>query len=406
MDVKAFPHSVLVVDDEPFILRTTAQMLRRLGFAHVLTSNTVADAMESVASAKPSVGLALVDLNMPDTDGLDLLRRFSETGFSGDILLFSSEDSQTLAMAESLARARNLSVIGAIEKPLQTEKLLKLLANHTKQIQSVEKSAASISVSAEMLAQAIKRNEIVPWYQPKIRIADRMPVGVEALARWPASAIGPIYPDSFIPVAEEHRLIDMLTFSIIEQAAIMEKQWRRYGIELQVAVNLSMDSLYDEYFPDRLEKAVTDVGGDMSHIQLEVTESRLMEDLVRPLEALLRLRMKKVHLSIDDFGTGHSNLTQLRDLPFDELKLDRSYVHSDVGGGRTGVILESSVEIAKKLGLSIIAEGVETLEDWNRVEQLGCDQVQGYFTAKPMPGEEIPGWLENWPRLRKELFNR
>ncbi len=404
MDVKEFPGSVLVVDDEAFVLRTTARVLQNLGFAHVKTADTVAGALDIVSSAKPPVGLVLTDLNMPDSDGLELMRRFDETGYHGCILLFSGEDSQTLSMAESLARARNLSVLGTIEKPIKVDRLLELLSNHCKQMRSSQQQSPKVTITSEMLADGIDSGEIVPWFQPKIRIADRTPVGVEALARWPNSPIGPVFPDSFIPAAEEHSLIDDLTFSIIAQAAKTEARWRQLGIDLKVAVNLSMDSLYDEDFADRLENVVIKAGGDIGNLQLEVTESRLMEDLVRPLEVLLRLRMKKVRLSIDDFGTGHSNLSQLRDLPFDELKLDRSYV-SNIGQERARVILESSVGMAKKLDMLIVAEGVETLEEWQRVEQMGCDQVQGYFTARPMPGEEIPGWIKEWPNIYKGLFN-
>jgi EAL domain-containing protein (putative c-di-GMP-specific phosphodiesterase class I) len=116
------------------------------------------------------------------------------------------------------------------------------------------------------------------------------------------------------------------------------------------------------------------------------------------------LRLKKVRLSIDDFGTGYSNLSQLRDLPFDELKLDRSYVHGGEDWKRAAAILESSVDIAKKLGMTIVAEGVETLDDWRWVERLGCDQVQGWFTAKPMPGDQIQSWIESWPETCRGLF--
>ncbi len=406
MNPKDFSGSVLVVDDEPFVLRTTAQVLSRLGFTHVHAANSVEEAMAFIVSSQPPVGLVLTDLNMPEADGLDLLRQFDETGYSGAVVLFSGEDNQTLTMAESLARARKLSVLGAIEKPIQAERLLELLTNHTGQTRLAKKTFGAVSITPEMLEQAIDSGEIKPWFQPKIRIADRLPVGVEALARWPDSAIGPVFPDIFIPVAEKHGLIDRLTFSIIAQAAQTEQQWRQQGISLKVAVNLSMDSLYDENFPDRLEKAVMNAGGDIGQMQLEVTESRLMEDLVRPLEALLRLRMKKVRLSIDDFGTGHSNLSQLRDLPFDELKLDRSFVQPSNDGGRTGVILESSVEMARKLNMTVVAEGVETLDEWLRVERLGCDQVQGYFTARPMPGDEIPEWIKGWPQLSTSLFSR
>ncbi len=404
MDVKKYPNSVLVVDDEPFVLKTTARVLQHLGFTHVKTADTVADALNIVASDEPPpVGLVLTDLNMPDADGLDLLRRFDEMGYRGDIMLFSGEDSQTLTMAESLARARNLSVLGAIEKPVQVERLLELLSNCKNQDMSPIKSSESIMVAPEILQKAIRDGEIIPWFQPKIRIADHMPVGVEVLARWPNSSMGPIFPDSFIPVAEEHGLIDELTFSIVEQTIKMDARWRQQDIDLKIAINLSMDSLHNEGFVDRLEETITRSGGDIARLQLEITESRLMEDLVNTLEILLRLRMKKVRLSIDDFGTGHSNLSQLRDLPFDELKLDRSYV-SNSDQDRTRTILESSIEMAKKLDMLIVAEGVETLEDWQRIAQLGCDQVQGYFAARPMPGEDIPEWIKQWPRINKELF--
>jgi EAL domain-containing protein (putative c-di-GMP-specific phosphodiesterase class I) len=342
--------------------------LRQLGFNLVETADNVSDAMKHISTSEPPVGLVLSDLNMPGVDGLELLKRFDEIAYCGDILLISGEDSQTLKMAESLARARGLSVIGAMSKPIQIDTLSEILSKLSSPCYKNEKkqSARRVTLTPVILESAIKLGDIKPWFQPKIDIATRMPVGVEVLARWPESPLGPIFPDIFIPVAEEHGLIDKLTFSLVEQTIKTNKLWHRQGIELELAFNISMNSLYDESFPDTLERHVLTANGSMDQIKLEVTESQLMEDLVRPLESLLRLRMKKVKLSIDDFGTGHSNLRQLRDLPFDELKLDRSYVHSSGNGERTGLILESTVEMAKKLDMSIVAEGVET-------SKIGCE---------------------------------
>lgn len=401
----SFSDSVLVVDDEPFILRTTAATLSRLGYTHVETADNVADALKLISTTQPTIDLVICDLNMPGVDGLELLKRFDEMAYSGDILLISGEDAQTLQMAESLAHARGLSVVGSIAKPIQAETLSNILSQLSLQERNTKKTAAEgMAITPKMLESAIEAGELKPWFQPKIDIANRIPVGVEVLARWPESSIGPIFPDTFIPVAEKHGLIDQLTFSLVEQAIKIDQGWRQQNIDLEMAFNISMNSLYDEEFPDKLEQHVMKACGSIDQIKLEVTETQLMEDLVRPLEALLRLRMKKVKLSIDDFGTGHSNISQLRNLPFDELKLDRSYVHSGVNDERTDLILESTVEMAKKLDMSIVAEGVETLEDWIRVEQLGCDIVQGYFSARPMPGDEIPGWIASWPKLRDELF--
>ena len=395
---------VLVVDDESFVLRTTAHILSSMGFSHVLTAATGRQALELIHTPEPSIDLVMLDLNMPDMDGIELLRRFDEEDYRGDILLFSAEDHQTLDLAESLARARKLSIIGSIAKPVQREKLSALLANRAKPPDPPAKRTDAPPVTPQMLEAAITAGELEPWFQPKIAIANRMPVGVEMLARWPRSAQGPVFPDTFIPVAEASGLIDRLTFALLEKTVRMDRQWRKQGIDLKIAVNISMDSLHSLDFPQRLDEVVRSAGGNLSAMQLEVTESRLMADLVSSLDVLLRLRLKKVRLSIDDFGTGYSNLSQLRDLPFDELKLDRSYVHEGEDWKRAAAILESSVDIAKKLGMTIVAEGVETLDDWRWVERLGCDQVQGWFTAKPMPGDQIQSWIESWPETCRGLF--
>jgi len=403
-DSSIFQDAVLVVDDEPFILKTTAAALKRLGYQSVYTVDTVQKAVDAINASSSSFDLLLVDLNMPDSDGLELLRQCEEMGFKGHILLFSGEDSQTLSMAERLALELGLSVIGTLEKPFKPEVFTRIVSDYTENQEYKRRRQTEQHISPAILKRAIDHKEIIPWYQPKIDIKTEQPVGVEALARWPRSATELVCPDTFIPVAEEHGLIDVLTLSIVEQAASCEAHWRGMGIHLQTAINLSMDSLNNVEFPNEIVACVNKVNGELQQLQFEVTESQLRNDLAHPLEALLRLRMHKVCLSIDDFGTGHSNLSQLRDLPFDELKLDRSYIESYNKDERSAVILDVTVSMAKKLGIKVVAEGVETIEEWNIVKRLGCDQVQGYFTAKPMPGEDIPEWIAEWPETRRKLF--
>ena len=396
--------SVLIVDDEVFVLETTAFILRKLGFKEVYTALSAKLAIDLISSNETPVSLVLCDLNMPDVDGVELLRIFAEQNFEGDIVLFSGEDSRTLNMAESLAKARNLSVLGAVSKPLNVAELSQLLVRRGKVLLQKDRAATQL-VSKEQLIRGIEEEELEPWFQPKVEIASKRVVGVEALVRWPNGEKGMIFPDAFIPVAEEHGLIDELTFLVLKKSAAMQSEWQKHGLDLKISVNVSMDSLYDLTFPERVESYLSEHNVDPSTFQLEVTESRLMEDVVRPLDNLLRLRLKKISLSIDDFGTGHSNLTQLRDLPFDELKLDRSFVQGAANDERAKFLLESSVDIARKLDMEIIVEGVETLEEWRRVEALGCDVLQGYFVSRPLPGEDIPGWVENWPKLCETLFS-
>ncbi|WP_018294436.1 EAL domain-containing protein [Mariprofundus ferrooxydans] len=395
--------SVLVVDDEPFVLETTAFILRRLGFKAIFTAENVHDALAILESSDTPIELVLSDLNMPDVDGVELLRLFAERAYEGDIVLFSGEDSRTLSMAESLAKARNLSVLGSVSKPLKVDELTVLLAKRGKVLRKNGHVTPDL-VPVDELVAAIEAEELEPWYQPKIDIASKRVVGVEALVRWPSKEKGMVFPDAFIPVAEENGLIDALTFLVIKKAADMQAHWQKQGLSLKIAINVSMDSLYDLTFPERVVSYLEKHRVDPTGFQLEVTESRLMDDLVGPLDILLRLRLKRFSLSIDDFGTGHSNLTQLRDLPFDEIKLDRSFVQGAAEDERAKSLLESSVDIAKKLDMEIVSEGVETLEDWQRVEMLGCDQVQGYFVSRPLPGDDIPAWVENWPKLCKTLF--
>lgn len=398
-------NSVLVVDDDHITLQITSIMLKRLGFANVYTAEGGKRALELLPTTSPPVNLLITDLHMPGTDGLALLRHFDEIGFQGDIILFSGMDEQTLKMAMSLGKARSLSIIGALSKPLREGELLNTLSNHVSPAPCTfgpcfRKPPSEQVITPNMLVDGIEKGELQPWFQPKVDMVNHTITGLEVLARWPKSTLGPIFPDTFIPIAEKHGLIDELTFYLVKKTLDFKKQWQSKGLNISIAFNVSMDSCLNHKFSTLFELMVTNAGFKASDFQLEITESRLMSDIVTPLEVLLRLHMHGVKLSIDDFGTGHSNLNQLRDLPFDELKLDKSYVQTSKECERAKIILKTSIKMAEKLGMSIVAEGVETREDWQRMLEMGCHQAQGYFIAKPMPGEDIPDWIEYWQKIR------
>ena len=174
---------------------------------------------------------------------------------------------------------------------------------------------------------------------------------------------------------------------------------------LRVAVNVSMDNLADLDFADFVDGLAAAAGVSPKTVVLEVTESRFMNDLRAPLEILTRLRLRHFGLSIDDFGTGHSSLAQLRDIPFDELKVDKSFVHGAWADATLGAIYEASLGLAKQLNMSVVAEGVEDQADWDFLRRTGCPLAQGYFIAKPMPAADLPDWIERWQERVRSGFN-
>jgi EAL domain-containing protein (putative c-di-GMP-specific phosphodiesterase class I) len=339
--------------------------------------------------------LILLDLNMPELDGIEFVRQLAERRFEGSLILVSGEDERMLQAASTLVRAHGIRLLGHLIKPTSYEGLTALMALWTPR-QVVRPQAALVQYSADTLKTAIANGELVNYYQPKVAVADGRVVGVETLVRWRHPVDGLVMPDQFIGVAEAHGLIDALTRVVLSEALAQTKVWRDAGLALRIAVNLSMDNLKSLDFADFIDDQAATQGVSPMHVVLEVTESRLMGDLRTPLEILTRLRLKRFRLSIDDFGTGHSSLSQLRDLPFHELKIDRSFVHRAWGNDTLSAIFNASLQLAHQLGMDVVAEGVEDKDDWNFLRGSGCDLAQGYFIGRPMPAAELPDWIDSW----------
>jgi EAL domain-containing protein (putative c-di-GMP-specific phosphodiesterase class I) len=238
--------------------------------------------------------------------------------------------------------------------------------------------------------------ELQLFYQPKVNVGSGTVAGVEALARWEHPERGLLGPAAFIPVAEEHGLIDALTRAVFRKAVRMAGVWQAGDISLHVSVNVSVNSFLRQEFSEYLINVARDAGVEPSTLILEVTESQVMTDSKGCLEQMMHLRMKRFGLSIDDFGTGHSSLAQLKRIPFTELKVDRAFVFGASQNSSARAILESSVNLGKKLKMSVVAEGAESREDWDLVEQVGCDFVQGYYVSRPMPENELLHFVKNW----------
>ena len=386
---------ILILDDEPFMHKLLTRMLANLGYTSVSTCDNGHVALELIDSQNDPPNLILLDLNMPEMDGLEFVRRLVERRYAGSLILVSGEDERMQQAAEKLAQAHKITVLGHLHKPASPEGLAELIGKWMPPQQDKPRAAKKVYGADEVRA-AIANGELVNYYQPKVDIATGHVVGVETLVRWRHPVDRLVFPDQFIGVAEAHGLIDDLTRAVLTGALAQTKIWQEAGLMLQVAVNLSMDNLGSLDFLDEVVGLAAKAGVPPQMVELEVTESRLMEDLRTPLEVLSRLRLKRFRLSIDDFGIGNSSLAQLRDLPFDELKIDQSFVHGACGNDKLRAMFDHSLGLAKQLGMSVVAEGVEDQADWDFVRKTACDIVQGYFIAKPMSAADLPGWIQSW----------
>lgn len=386
---------ILILDDDPFMHKLLVQVLANLGYFSVRTCGDGQAALELIAGPDDRPELILLDINMPEMDGLEFVRHLVGRQYVGGLILISGEDERTLQAAEKLAGAHKINVLGYLRKPATPDGLAVLLGKLAPQTQGAPR-AAKKTYGAEVLRAAIAAGELLNYYQPKVMVATGRVMGVEALVRWCHPQDGIVLPDQFIGVAEENGLIDDLAKVVLGNAFAQARLWQEMGVMLHMSINLSMDNLATLGFLDLIVDLAARADVPPQMVGLEVTETRLMEDIRTPLEILSRLRLKRFHISIDDFGTGNSSLAQLRDIPFDELKIDQSFVHGAWGNEKLWAMFDSSLGLAKQLKMEVVAEGVEDRADWDFVRNRGCDIAQGNFIAKPMPAADIPAWIQSW----------
>jgi PAS domain S-box-containing protein len=395
--IVALPRRVLVVDDDPVARRQIAMLLSSLGSVEVQLVAGGEAALAELARADNRYDLLVSDLNMPGMDGIQFLRRLTEIAYRGCLILCSGVDDRLLQTAAELTKAKNLNLRGTLKKPMTQEALVALLSDTCERdrVMAAATPRDVVAVTPEEIQDGIHSDEFTVHFQPKVDAGTLRVVGVEALARWQRDG-RPVPPDAFIATAERHGLIAMLSEVLITKALIGGVLMAEAGYPLTVAVNMSANWLSDIRLPEFIMASIQATGIQTERLILEITETGVMADLATSLDVMTRLRLKGFKLSIDDFGTGYSSMEQLRRIPFGELKLDRSFVQGAAENPSTRAILASSIEMARKLKLSTVAEGVETQADLDLVRGLGCDLVQGWFVARAMPVDRLIEWLREY----------
>jgi diguanylate cyclase (GGDEF)-like protein len=243
------------------------------------------------------------------------------------------------------------------------------------------------------LRSALTRGDLRVHVQPQARADTGTTVSVEALVRWEHAELGWISPAEFIPIAERSGLIGPLTTVVLDQSLAAVAAWRRQGIDLGIAVNLSTRSLHDADLVDEVQRLLRRHDVPAGRLTLEVTEGSVMADPTRAIALLHRLRDLGCRLSVDDFGTGYSSLSYLKRLPVHEVKIDQSFVTGLRDTGEDLGIVRAIVDLGRHMGLEVVAEGVEDGTTWDLIASTGCDLVQGWHLGRPMPVEDLPAWL-------------
>lgn len=375
---------ILVVDDDPLLQKILARMLKALGQTNVLVADNGFAAMDLIAKHGNDINFILSDLKMPGMDGVEFFRHLAEMETQIPIAIMTGSDPRLVESVAELTIRRGLNYKGTLTKPVSQFGLasllttkLKVKTNPTKATATNIAPATDSQITVAMVGKAIIRDEIVCYLQPQIDAKTLEVIGFEALARWQHPELGLIMPDKFISIAEDNFLIDELTFQVFRKGL---ESFRKIKSKLDFATisfNLSSNSLNNTELPEILSDLLLENKIQFSEVVIEITESKLSLDFVNSLDVMTRLSLKGFNLSIDDFGTGFSSLEQLQKFPFTELKIDRVFTQNLDTSPTSQLLVESSVDLAQKMGLKVVAEGVETKQQISQLRIMGCDTLQG-----------------------------
>lgn len=390
---------IYIVDDEQQHVDLMIEMISIAG----LSATGFTSATLFVDHPVADTDIVLLDLNMPDMDGIEVMRTLYDRDCKPTYILVSGFDERVLNSAKQFADAKNILVAKKLSKPINTREFIHYISQlhiearlQLTKTSVAQKKAPNIQqkLSLEQLKVAIRENQLVLFYQPKINIKSSKVSGFEALVRLQHPELGLIFPDQFIAMAEQNDLISELTYEVFRLVTEDYLCFRAAGINPGISINISAQDLLDLSMPERFAALAKAKNIPPEAITIELTETAILKSVSDSLDILNRLRMKGFSLSIDDFGTGYSSLVQLYQAPFTELKIDQHFVMRILEDDEALSIVKICILLAKELKMTSVAEGIESQEIWDKLEQLGCDLAQGYLISKPVPVDACCEWVE------------
>jgi EAL domain-containing protein (putative c-di-GMP-specific phosphodiesterase class I)/CheY-like chemotaxis protein len=387
---------VLILDAIPLRRDSLLAALNGIGIFAVAQAPDCASALHVLGGCR-RFDIVLCDMHMQGVEEMEFIYHAAHCDVGGFILLSAAEDARFYS-EQIIAQGSGSPVLGVLHGAMDSACLRHLLASY------LDANAAPPSHmdkpclpqwTRDDLVAALNGNQFEPYFQPKIDLDTGMPTCVEILARWNHPDLGVLPPSQFIELMEQHGVIDQLTGSLLVQSLSCAKQCAAEGNAIGFALNLSPITLRDARTPSRIGALVRECGLCPEQITIEVTETASSKSFAAVLESLTRLRMQGFEISVDDFGIGYSSLQLLSQMPFTELKIDRSFVSEVSSSAKSTAILESVIHLAEKLNLHTVAEGIETADELRFIRSLGCGAGQGFLLGRPMGQKNLIDYLED-----------
>ncbi|MBG57313.1 MAG: hypothetical protein CMK46_03395 [Porticoccus sp.] len=396
------PLQLITIDDDQVVTKIVSEIATRHGMIATELNDPSSIDLKSIEN----IDVVVLDLMMPDIDGIELLRKFSEVNISKSLILLSGLETKILDMAKATAVSYGFCNIQVIKKPV-TQKKISFAFSHLQDniIPTLSAQFQKFTIDLPDIKQGLNNKEFFLEYQPQLSLSEFSCFGIEALVRWRHPSCGIIYPDAFIELVENSELATEFTLMVIGLAL---RDLRKLVNEIDypglVSINIPPSVLQDWMLADTILSMISSAGLPFEKIQLEITERSLSSNIPVRNDILARLAMRGIKLSIDDFGTGHSSFDQLSSYHFHELKVDKTFILGLLGSSDSQAIVRRIIQLGHDLGMIVVAEGVESEETLEWLQEHHCDVAQGYYLGKPIPYPGLVDWFQKTLPALKPVF--
>ena len=378
----------LVVDDDPRICAFMVDLLDTFG----LVAATTHDIRNADLTPYTAADVIFVDMMMPGTDGIQVLEILSRQKVKSAIVLMSGAHKGVLATAETIAKRSGLRVVALLNKPFRNEEIRRILDESRQEPQRPGRRAVSSEANIEDIMSGLAANEFDAELYPIVDLGTGLPVGFEAIPFWRNEKFRLVPPERFLSFAARSGILPRMTRQIADRALNYAATLKKRGQVWKLSINLRPEDLIEDQLPERLANMVAGHGLPPKSLTVELTESSAMANEITVLGTLARMRLKGIELAIDDFGSTQSSLDRLIVVPFTSLKIDSRFISGMTANRNTRLIVESSIALAQRLKMEVVALGIETQDQQSELRKMGCDLGQGPLFARPMEFEALLNW--------------